>query len=37
MLFDKAYGRAGYSHYPELTKLGILSAIEMACSRLRTK
>ena len=22
---------AGYSHYPELTKLGILSAIEMAC------
>jgi 2-dehydro-3-deoxyphosphogalactonate aldolase len=25
------YGRAGYSHYPELTKLGILSAIEMAC------
>jgi len=31
MLFDKIYGRAGYSHYPELTKLGILSAIEMAC------
>ena len=31
MLFDKVYGRAGYSHYPELTKLGILSAIEMAC------
>lgn len=31
MLFDKVYGRTGYSHYPELTKLGILSAIEMAC------
>ena len=31
MLFDTVYGRAGYSHYPELTKLGILSAIEMAC------
>jgi galactonate dehydratase len=31
MLFDKVYGRAGYSHYPELTKLGLLSAIEMAC------
>jgi L-alanine-DL-glutamate epimerase-like enolase superfamily enzyme len=31
MLFDKDYGRAGYSHYPELTKLGVLSAIEMAC------
>jgi 2-dehydro-3-deoxyphosphogalactonate aldolase len=31
LLFDKVYGRAGYSHYPELTKLGILSAIEMAC------
>jgi L-alanine-DL-glutamate epimerase-like enolase superfamily enzyme len=31
MLFDAVYGRAGYSHYPELTKLGILSAIEMAC------
>ena len=30
-LFDAVYGRAGYSHYPELTKLGILSAIEMAC------
>ena len=31
LLFDKVYGRAGYSHYPELTKLGILSAIELAC------
>jgi galactonate dehydratase len=31
MLFDTVYGRAGYSHYPELTKLAILSAIEMAC------
>jgi galactonate dehydratase len=31
MLFDKVYGRAGYSHCPELTKLGILSAVEMAC------
>jgi 2-dehydro-3-deoxyphosphogalactonate aldolase len=31
LLFDKVYGRAGYSHYPELTKLGILSSIEMAC------
>jgi 2-dehydro-3-deoxyphosphogalactonate aldolase len=31
LLFDKVYGRAGYSHYPELTKLGILSAAEMAC------
>ena len=31
MLFDTVYGRAGYSHYPELTKLGLLSAVEMAC------
>jgi galactonate dehydratase len=31
MLFDTVYGRAGYSHCPELTKLGILSAIDMAC------
>ncbi|HEX3713610.1 MAG TPA: mandelate racemase/muconate lactonizing enzyme family protein [Trebonia sp.] len=31
LLFDKVYGRAGYSHYPELTKLGILSATDMAC------
>ena len=31
LLFDKVYGRAGYSHYPELTKLGILSAADMAC------
>jgi galactonate dehydratase len=31
LLFDKVYGRAGYSHYPELTKLGLLSAVEMAC------
>lgn len=31
MLFDKVYGRAGYSHYPELTRVAILSAMEMAC------
>src|SRR5262245_16991058 len=30
-LFDRIYGRAGYSHYPEQTKLGILSAFEIAC------
>ena len=32
MLFDTVYGRAGYSHYPELTKLAILSAIETRSS-----
>ena len=30
-LFDKVYGRAGYSHFPEPIKLGILSAFDMAC------
>jgi 2-dehydro-3-deoxyphosphogalactonate aldolase len=30
-LFDKIYGRAGYSHVPELTKLAILSAFDLAC------
>jgi len=30
-LFDRMYGRAGYSHVPELTKLAILSAFDIAC------
>lgn len=30
-LFDKIYGRAGYSHAPEQTKLALLSALDMAC------
>ncbi len=30
-LFDKIYGRAGYSHAPEQTKLAMLSAFDMAC------
>lgn len=30
-LFDRIYGRAGYSHAPEQTKLAILSAFDMAC------
>ncbi|MBO0681937.1 MAG: mandelate racemase/muconate lactonizing enzyme family protein [Candidatus Dormibacteraeota bacterium] len=30
-IFDRVYGRAGYSHYPEQTKLAILSGLEMAC------
>ena len=30
-LFDSIYGRAGYSHVPELTKVAILSAFDMAC------
>src|SRR5579875_3643419 len=30
-LFDRVYGRAGYSHVPDLTKLSILSAFDMAC------
>lgn len=29
--FDRIYGRAGYSHAPEQTKLAMLSAIDMAC------
>ena len=30
-LFDRIYGRAGYSHVPELTKVAILSAFDIAC------
>ena len=30
-LFDKIYGRTGYSHAPEQTKLAVLSALDMAC------
>src|SRR6476661_849102 len=30
-LFDSIYGRAGYGHVPELTKVAILSAFDMAC------
>ena len=30
-LFDRIYGRAGYSHSPEQTKLAMLSALDMAC------
>jgi galactonate dehydratase len=30
-LFDRVYGRAGYSHVPEPTKLAILSAFDLAC------
>jgi galactonate dehydratase len=30
-LFDKIYGRAGYSHSPEQTKLAMLSAFDLAC------
>lgn len=30
-LFDRIYGRAGYSHTPDMTKLAILSAFDMAC------
>lgn len=29
--FDRIYGRAGYSHAPEQTKLAMLSAFDMAC------
>lgn len=31
LLYEKLYGRAGYSHYPEQTKLAIVSGLEMAC------
>ena len=31
LLFLKLYARAGYSHYPEQTKVAILSGLEMAC------
>jgi galactonate dehydratase len=30
-LFDRIYGRAGYRHVPELTKVAILSAFDIAC------
>ena len=30
-LFDRIYGRGGYSHTPEQTKLAMLSALDMAC------
>ena len=30
-LFDRVYGRAGYSHVPDQTKLPILSAFDLAC------
>lgn len=30
-LWERIYARAGYSHYPEHTKLALLSGIEMAC------
>jgi L-alanine-DL-glutamate epimerase-like enolase superfamily enzyme len=30
-LFDRIYGRAGYSHVPELTNVAILSAFDIAC------
>ena len=31
LLYEKLYARAGYSHYPEQTKLAIISGLEMAC------
>lgn len=31
LLWEKLYARAGYSHYPEHTKLAMLSGIELAC------
>jgi galactonate dehydratase len=31
LLWEKVYARAGYSHYPEQTKLGVLSAFDVAC------
>jgi 2-dehydro-3-deoxyphosphogalactonate aldolase len=30
-LVERIYGRAGYTHYPDHTKLAILSGIEVAC------
>ena len=30
-LWETLYANAGYSHYPEQTKLAIISALEMAC------
>lgn len=29
--FDRVYGRAGYSHVPDQTKLALLSAFDLAC------
>ncbi|MBO0694251.1 MAG: mandelate racemase/muconate lactonizing enzyme family protein [Acidimicrobiaceae bacterium] len=31
LLWERLYGRAGYSHYAEQTKLALISALEMAC------
>lgn len=31
LLFHKLYATAGYSHHPDLTKLAVVSGIEMAC------
>src|SRR5260221_2297346 len=31
LLYETLYARAGYSRYPEQTKLAILSGVEMAC------
>lgn len=31
MLWERLYGRAGYSHYSEQTKVGLISALDMAC------
>ena len=31
LLWERLYARAGYSHYPEQTKVAILSGVEMAC------
>jgi galactonate dehydratase len=31
LLWEHLYARAGYSRYPEQTKLGIISGLEMAC------
>jgi 2-dehydro-3-deoxyphosphogalactonate aldolase len=31
LLWETLYARAGYSHYPEQTKLAIISGVEMAC------
>ncbi len=31
LLFERIYAQAGYSHYPEQTKLAILSGLDIAC------
>lgn len=31
LLWETLYARAGYSHYPEQTKVAIISGVEMAC------